>query len=78
VALNESKTITLSYGEVGINRWAGASSDQGFIAAGQRAQRGVSFGSEINTDNELFYNGAKRRAAQGRLALDFKKKRPDR
>lgn len=42
VGSRESKTMSLSHGQVGINRWAGASSDQGFSAARQRAKRGVS------------------------------------
>lgn len=42
VASKRVKDDVLYHVEVGLNRWAGAFSDQGFRPAGQRAQRGVS------------------------------------
>ncbi|MBI6794981.1 hypothetical protein [Pseudomonas syringae] len=42
VVLKKSEA-SVSDGEVGINRWLGASSSQGFSAAGQRAKRGDSY-----------------------------------
>jgi hypothetical protein len=37
----KAKDKVLYHVEVGLNRWAGAFSDQGFSPAGQRAKRGV-------------------------------------
>ena len=43
VASRKVKDDVLHYVEVGINRWAGVFTDQGFSPAGQLAKRGVSY-----------------------------------
>lgn len=51
------------HGEVDLNLWAGAFTDQGFRSAGQRAERGVSCYSRCFS-GEFFHR--KRRRAPGR------------